>query len=192
MTIELKGNWKKGLAFDVHTLSSTYLGTDDRGHDRWDSQRSEMGELVYRLKYHGDKKAIAKIVALLEKIKGIETMDYIVPVPASNRARGIQPVPAIAEALGAKYSIPVLRDLISKSPGGSQLKNVVDPDERATILRQHMTFTGAHDVKGKRILLLDDLYRSGATLTVATDLLYKKGKVAHVSVLTMTKTRSNR
>lgn len=28
MAIELKGNWNKGLAFDVHTVSSNYLGVD--------------------------------------------------------------------------------------------------------------------------------------------------------------------
>jgi len=32
MTIELQGNWAKGMAFDVHTLSSTYLGADEFGH----------------------------------------------------------------------------------------------------------------------------------------------------------------
>ena len=43
-----------------------------------------------------------------------------------------------------------------------------------------------------KILLVDDLYRSGTTLRVATDLLKTTGKAEKVSVLTMTKTRSNR
>ena len=51
MSIELKGNWKKGFACDVHTLSSTYLGVNAWGHDKYENTRSEMGELLYKLKY---------------------------------------------------------------------------------------------------------------------------------------------
>jgi competence protein ComFC len=47
MTIELNGNWDKGLAFDVHSLSSTYLGPNEFGHDQWDTTRTEMGALVH-------------------------------------------------------------------------------------------------------------------------------------------------
>ena len=37
MSIELKGNWQKGFAYDEHTLGSTYLGVDHNGHDHWDT-----------------------------------------------------------------------------------------------------------------------------------------------------------
>ena len=47
-------------------------------------------------------------------------------------------------------------------------------------------------LNGKKILLIDDLYRSGATLTIATDILLNIGKAKSVSVLALTKTRSNR
>lgn len=43
MTIEIKGNWKKGFAYDVHTLDSVYMGVDEVGRARWDATRSEMG-----------------------------------------------------------------------------------------------------------------------------------------------------
>ncbi len=76
MAITLEGNWKSGKAFDLHTVSSTHLGTDEFGHDRFDSQRSEVGELVYQLKYKADKSAVSKIVDLLDHIKGIEAFDY--------------------------------------------------------------------------------------------------------------------
>ena len=114
MTIEIKGNWKKGLAFDVHTLSSTYLGVDGSGHERWDSTRSEMGELVYQLKYKGKKANIEKIVDLIsKKIKGLETFDAIIPVPPTNRNRAIQPVIQIANELGRRKRVKVL-DILEK------------------------------------------------------------------------------
>jgi len=47
MAITLEGNWAAGLAFDVHTLSSTYLGVDEQGRDHWDTQVAlALGEKV--------------------------------------------------------------------------------------------------------------------------------------------------
>lgn len=191
MTIELTGDWDKGLAFDVHTLSSTYLGVDGAGYAHWDTQRTEMGELLYRLKYHQDTNTIPRIIELLDKIKGIEKFDYIVPIPSTNKVRKIQPVIVIAKALGDKYGVDVLYDLIIKSGRNKELKNEYDPDERIRLLRETMNISDKDSVKGKQILLLDDLYRSGSTLRVATELIYGAG-AERVCVLTMTKTRSNR
>jgi predicted amidophosphoribosyltransferase len=192
MAIELSGNWRKGIAFDIHTLDSVYLGIDQAGHDRWETTRSEMGEFVYQLKYRGDRTVLPKILDLLNRIKGVEKFDYIVPIPPTDASRTHQPVTEIAVALGKRHGVSVLPDLLKKTEGGRQLKNVDDPDERRELLRTSMALTGKYDVSGKNILLLDDLFRSGATLTVATDLLLSQGRAADVCVLTMTKTRSKR
>lgn len=192
MTIEVKGNWKKGLAFDVHTLSSTYLGPDEYGHDRWDTTRSEMGRLVYRLKYRNDKSTIRKIVDLITgKIKGIEKFDLIIPIPSTKKNRPFQPVEEIAKELGRRKRVKV-SNFLTKEVGGAELKNVDDPKEREKLLKGKISILGDYDISGKKVLLLDDLYRSGTTLSEATDVLYKKAKVDSVSVLTMTKTRSKR
>ena len=74
---------EKGYAFDLHTLASTYLGPDEFGRDQFDNTRSEMGELVYQLKYKRDKSVIPKIIELLTAITGIEKFDFIIPVPSS-------------------------------------------------------------------------------------------------------------
>ncbi|MGF1471643.1 MAG: ComF family protein [Rubrobacteraceae bacterium] len=192
MAIELTGNWKKGLAFDVHTLDSVYIGTDDNGYDQWETTRSEMGELIYQLKYRGDQKCVPKIINLLEKIKGIDTFDVIVPIPPTNPARRWQPVTQIAEALGKLHHVKVLPKLLIKKQSGLELKNVDDPDERRELLQSSMTISESHDVSGLKILLIDDLYRSGSTLWVATELVLEDGDAAAVCVLTMTKTQSKR
>ena len=94
---KITGNWTRGLAFDLHTVASSYLGVDEYGQNRFDNTRSEMGELVYQLKYWNT--ALPKIIHLLTAIKGIETLDAIIPVPSSKK-RAVQPVDAIAQALG--------------------------------------------------------------------------------------------
>lgn len=191
MSIEVDGPWDKGVAYDVHTLSSTYLGADEQGHDRFENVRSEMGELVYKLKYQRDRGVLPEIVERLEKVKGIENFDAIIPIPPTNKGRAFQPVTEIANALGAKRGVPVVTDVLIKQPGGRELKNVDDPDERAKLLEESLAIENSAKIKGKKVLLVDDLYRSGATLAAATKRLKAAG-AAYVGVVTMTKTRSKR
>ena len=144
MTIEIKGDWKKGLAFDVHTLSSTYLGPNEFGYDQFDNIRSEMGDLVYKLKYQNDRSTLASIVALLDKIKGIDQFDYIIPIPPTDQGRKFQPVTEIALAIGKKNGIEVLTDVLKKKAGGPQLKNVNDPEKRKELLKDSLYIDNLH------------------------------------------------
>ena len=70
-----------------------------------------------------------------------------------------------------------------------QLKDVFGYDERWRLL------AGLHEVdrarvEGRRILLFDDLFRSGATMNSITAALYDDGRAADVFALTITRTRS--
>lgn len=190
MSIKLEGNWEKGFAYDVHTLSSNYLGIDEQGHDRWENERSEMGECVYQLKYRGDVSQVEKIVSLLSsKFRGFDAFDLIVPVPAS-QSRSMQPVYVIAEKLAKEHDVVYL-EVLTKQPA-QPLKNIEDSTERLQQLKSTMRLNvEPADLNGKKVLLIDDLYRSGATLSMATDILYQGG-CEIVCVIAMTKTRSNR
>lgn len=191
MPIELHGNWKWGSAYDVHTTQSEHY-VDEYGHDRWNNTRSEMGELVYQLKYRNDKSTIDKIINLiLNGYNGLESVSYIIPAPPS-KTRVFQPVYEIAIELGRKLNIQVLTNVLSKNIGSSELKGIDDPEERESALRSSMHIANHNILFRKDILLIDDLYRSGSTLKVATELLYNAGKVKNVYVLAMTKTRSKR
>ncbi|TQL26782.1 hypothetical protein [Zymomonas mobilis] len=108
MVYRISGNWLIGVACDLHTVESIYLGVDEYGHNRFENTRSVIGELVYQLKYQNDQTTIPKIIdLLLQNIKGIESFDAIIPVPSS-KIRRIQPVDAISKALGDKCKVPVL------------------------------------------------------------------------------------
>lgn len=187
--ISLPGNWDQGFAYDIHTIHSEHY-VDDYGNDRWNNTRSEMGELVYKLKYQKNKSATKKIVRLLKDISGIDSFDAIIPAPPSKQ-RSIQPVYEICRKLGKKVNVPVYYDVLKKN-SASELKAIDDPKKRKKLLKKSMKISAKHNLEGKKILLIDDLYRSGSTLKSATKLLYSKTKVETVSVLTMTKTRSKR
>lgn len=84
---EIKGSWDQGYVLDAHTISSTMIGYNEFGHPEFDTLRSELGEMVYRLKYKGDKAVIAPIVeAICEFVKNwasLRTPSSQCPLPSS-------------------------------------------------------------------------------------------------------------
>ena len=190
--IKIDGNWKAGYAIDLHTISSVYLGDNLDGQPQFDNDRSEMGELINRLKYHSDETVIPKIIEIINKnLKNIKVVDFIVPVPPSNLNRVLQPVYKIVEELSKSSSVPFLKDVIYKT-NIEELKSITNSAKREALLRDSLKLNSQIDIENKIILLIDDVYRSGATVRAVTDLLYNRAKVKSVYVLTMTKTRSNR
>lgn len=188
----VNGNWVEGIAYDLHTLTSKKLGPGKNGHGVYDTKRTEMGELVYKLKYQQDITVVKNIVDLIQKVVDFSKVDAIVTIPPSNVHRAHQPVEAIASEVGKRFETVVYYDALEKTSCSQQLKEIKDRDKRMEVLKKTMQVTGKRDLTGKTILLLDDLYRSGSTLNVATQLLLENAKVENVYVLTMTKTRSNR
>ena len=190
---KISGNWRDGFALDLHTTSSEFMGYDEFGHSVFDTKRSEIGELLYRLKFKADKSVLDEILETVINFlnntwKISNTLDGVIPVPPSNVAREFQPVMEIAEKIGNNLGIPVYKDLLVKTKGTPELKNVYDYQRRLDILQDAFTIK-ASLIKGKNILLFDDLYRSGATINAVSDILYKKGMVNSVNVLTLTRTR---
>lgn len=190
--IQINGNWTQGFSFDLHTMSSRYLGEDEHGRDKFENTRSEMGELVYQLKYRNKSSLAYKIVSLLSNQSIFDSVDVIVPIPPSNTNRDFQPVFSIAEAMGDKFNIPVCLNALRKSSGSQEVKSISDFSERMRVLKKTMFVSKKAGLRGRNVLLVDDLYRSGATLKAATDILQRYAGVVNVYVLTMTKTRSNR
>jgi predicted amidophosphoribosyltransferase len=188
----LPGRWKPGFALDEHTVSSTYLGVDEFGHEQYETQRTEVGELLYRLKYKQDDDALAPLVrTAVDFIRQHLNPEALVPMPAS-RPRDRQPVLDLATEIAKHLGIPVIQ-AITKRGETAELKSVYDYDHRFRILAGALSLTGdPAGIRGKRVLLFDDLWRSGATLNAAADVLVDQAKVACLMVLTITKTRSNR
>ena len=187
---KITGNWISGYALDLHTLSSVHVGVNESGHDVFDTKRSELGELLYRLKYNADQTAAQEIVtAAASFVKpSLKKFNLIVPVPPSG-TRAVQPVILLAKGIGAALGLPVA-DCISTTRAATQLKGVMDVEKRKELLDGLYT-VDASRTKGKNILLFDDLFRSGATMNAITELLMQTGKAASVRALTITRTRSN-
>ncbi len=186
------GNWFEGYALDLHTISSEFVGYDEFGHHKFETRRSELGELLYRLKYTQDINAIDDIIEVSTdfiNIKWDDIFEGIVPMPPSNRNRKLQPVIEIAKRISERLILHLYDNILIKAEEKPELKNVFDFHERIELLKDNFIINNEL-IKGKQILLLDDLFRSGATLNAATEALYKKGKAEKIYVLTLTRTRA--
>ncbi|ENX0067683.1 ComF family protein, partial [Neisseria gonorrhoeae] len=67
------------------------------------------------------------------------------------------------------------------------LKNIEEKSEKLEILNNSITIDNI-DLSNKNILVIDDLFDSGATLEISTEKLFSKN-ARSVIVLAMTKTR---
>lgn len=188
--IAIAGLWKSGVALDLHTIRSTPIGYNDFGYMQFETERPEIAELLYRLKNRADASAASAIIeTTADFLSGHrDKFDSIVPVPPSHQ-RALQPVIVLAEGIGKTLDVPVLSCISTTRPTG-QLKNITNPDERKEHVKG-LYQVDAQQTRGRKILLFDDLFRSGTTMNAITEVLIDPGKAAVVRALTITKTRSN-
>ena len=188
---EIFGNWNKGFTLDKHMLSSTYVGENAYGHAQFDNVRTEVGEALYQLKYQHDwdraeplAQAIADHIVPLFPFIGL-----IVPMPAST-ARARQPVTEVADSLGRIINKPVFHSLLFKQPGGPKLKDLPTREAKVEALQQAFRYKDQIATDGPHnLLLVDDLYDSGATAEAAVAMLRTYPKVGGIYIAALTRKR---
>jgi len=187
---EIKGSWDQGYVLDVHTISSTMIGHNEFGHPEFDTVRSELGELVYRLKYRADKGVIPSIVEATVRFVntwGIHP-DTVVPMPPSKVQRAFQPVVDVASELAKSLGIALDTTSLEKTKITPQMKDVGDFAARVGALEAVLGC--GKDLAGRQVLLIDDLFQSGASMNVAARTLKQQGLVKSVYALALTRTRN--
>lgn len=185
---KIDGPWTDGRVLDLHSTGSEFLGYDEYGHEQFDTRRTEVGELLYRLKYRSDASALDEIGTAAEdfiRSWGV-TFEVIVPAPPT-RSRPVQPLHQIADELAKRFRVPVVHAVSKNAAGAAELKNLREYHERQAVLEGALTVDARH-ITGKRVLLLDDLIRSGATLSAVARALSEAG-AATVFAFALTRTR---
>lgn len=172
----LIGPWDCGWALDFH---SYFNGAD------W--SRGRIGELTFRLKYQADFSVIPTLVdytaLLLDQHPRLGQVDLILPVPPSQQ-REKDPVDRFCHALADRIGIAI-------EPILTKLRPTLPQKEMKTLAQKRANISGVfyirRRVQGKRILVVDDLFDSGATLEEITRVLMQAGAKC-VCVLTLTRT----
>jgi len=188
---EIKGNWDYGKVLDLHTTSSRMVGEDEFGNPQFETEYSAAGKLLHAFKYRDNPDALRdllKIVGGYFAENLTVQIDVVAPVPPSKPGRTVTSriAEGIAVRIGAAFSESAL---IKKCP--TEQMKATDSHRHRDILADAFSADPAI-LSGKSVLLVDDLYQTGATPEAATAVLRAQGRAAKVHVFAVTRTRKRR
>jgi ComF family protein len=112
-------------------------------------------------------------------------VDMIVPVPLHWRRklwRGFNQSELLARPLESRLRVPVV--LAIRKCRHTETQASSTPAERRSNLTGAFVLAGPNIVEGKRVLLVDDVLTTGATVTICSALL-RRGGAKSVTVLTL-------
>jgi len=175
------GEWDFGIALDYHYKA--YKGDPRRG--------TPLKELLASATQ--DYSSFMKLVDVVSdhlspKVIRLYEYDVIVPVPPSN-SFGSSPdgdlVFELARQLSIRQNMVLFRGL-KTTRNAPSLRGVQDPAERVRLRRDLYTLEGGDILVGKKVLVIDDVISSGATLNEAVRTLRRHSAPENVDVLTLT------
>ncbi len=144
--------------------------------------------LIHTLKYHGSVESVERIASLLaahvQNICANERIDYIVPIPLSAqrlRERGFNQVTFACERIAQReptLSALLFPTLLKRTRNTLPQTNLGRTERISNVSDAFVCET---DITGKRILLIDDVVTTGATLLSAQrSLLHAGASAVHV------------
>jgi ComF family protein len=151
-----------------------------------------MEPLVHRYKY-GMRQHLAKplarwLIAFMRRHVDADSFDAIVPVPLHWRRyqyRGFNQAIELARPISHELGLPMITRVLRRTR--YTLPQVgLGPDERRQNIKGAFTVRQPERIKGKRLLLVDDVYTTGATLDECARTLKSAG-AAEVVGLTLTR-----
>jgi ComF family protein len=151
---------------------------------------SRIRNLIHNLKYKGIKEIgfeLGRIYGLTLKSSGFtDDIDLIIPVPlhsAKKRMRGFNQSETISAGIAEVTGLPV--DIVSLARiTGSATQTRRSRYERWTNVEGIFSITDHEKIRGRHILLVDDVITTGSTVESCTNELLKAGGVK-VSVVAL-------
>ena len=144
--------------------------------------RGELKDIILLFKYRGDEilgKPLGRF--LFESLKGEESLwwgvDAIVPVPLHpkrKRERGFNQAKILAKELSRLKGVP-LEDLVLRKMKYVPPQTSLEREERAKNVRGVYAVLKSGKIRGKTLLLVDDVYTTGSTLKECSQELLKAG-----------------
>lgn len=137
-------------------------------------------EAIYRLKYGGRREYAdffgEQITEYLGEFIRDVCPDGIVPIPLHRRrraSRGYNQAALLAKAVGRRLNIPVYPEMLVRVRNTAPQKKL-NAEERQNNLKRAFNM-GRNDVKLKTIIVMDDIYTTGATIDEAARVLKEAG-----------------
>ena len=118
----------------------------------------------------------AKKISPQIPVRGSARPDFLVPVPVSEdrlRKRGYNQALILAREVSRLTGIPVREDILGRVTDTLPMKNMT-PEERQNNLKRAFQSFG-NDVSLNSIMLIDDIYTTGATIDACAHALSQNG-----------------
>lgn len=186
--LEIHGPWDCGFVLDRHSTHSTLTGHDAHGHPTFETDYTEAGRALYELKSHDDYGQVPALAKALYThiIPRLPKIHVVVPM-APSKKRSRQPVSHVAAYLARMLKVPAQKKFLVKAAGSRSLKDLASREEKDAALAGRLSL--AHDLDGGgpfNVLLVDDLYETGASLDAACQVLRECEKIQHIYVAALT------
>lgn len=184
---QIEGPWDKGYVLDKHSVRSEYVGDNEWGHAQFKTERTEVGEAVFLLKNRNDFDRIQPLAATIAEhiYPKLADVGFIVPMPPSTD-RPRQPVVAVAQALGHMVGKPVLSELLRKTQPGPSMKDMQSKAEKLAAIGDSFAVHGPIPEGPQNVLLVDDLFHTGASMEKACTVLRACPNVRGIYVAALT------
>ncbi len=140
---------------------------------------------IHAMKFHGRRARAERFAPFLartvaEKLGGeFDAVTYVPIHPLRRIRRGYDQTLLLAEATARLWNVELGKNLrkIRNIPPQSLVK---DPEKRRKNVQNAYAVPHPEQVRGRRLLLIDDVVTSGATLTVCADALLAAGAASVV------------
>ncbi|SDK53616.1 hypothetical protein SAMN05192566_1565 [Methylophilus rhizosphaerae] len=185
---DIPGEWDLGYSLDWQTLSSIPIGHNAYGYMQYETTRPPIGEALFQLKYRSDYSQIPLIAAQMATTlaERFQNTSLVIPMPAS-RVRARQPVAEIAREYARIMGLPCIENLLVKTTPTAALKDMRTKEEREAALLNAFTCNNVLVEGTHNVLIIDDLYDTGASLEAATRVLRSYPRVGQIYVATVTR-----
>ncbi len=152
-------------------------------------KRTKLGKLVYHFKYKKNKKAGEILVDLSYQFikQNYPDFDAIVAVPPAVASTHFFVNRFFSENLADKLQKPLANKIIQRTRFTAEQKNPVDLINKRKNVKDSFKVLESEKIKNKTVLLIDDIYDSGATVNEISGLL-KSALAQKVFVFTIAKT----
>ena len=152
--------------------------------------RYPLAELLHRFKY-GGQLALGRFLAdaLAGRVTGERWPDLLIPMPlypTRLRERGFNQAVEIAKRMAMVTGLPLAFDALAKVRDTAPQASLPWKERQANVKG---AFALTADIAGKRVVLVDDVMTTGATLNEAARVLMKSG-ASEVAVWVVARTLS--
>jgi len=153
-----------------------------------ESDRRSLPSLIRRHKYGLDQSLRAALAEFLGDVLpySADDCDIVVPVPLHRRRlwwRGFNQAALLAQTIAVRIDRPLELYALTRSKVTTP-QTSKDHDERRRNVRRAFSVQRAGRIKGRRVLLVDDVMTTGATVDECARVLVAAG-AARVDVLTL-------